>query len=161
MKRLNKKGFTLVELLAVIIILAVVVGITIPAVLSTVDSAKESAFETASKTAADWFDREYQAYLVSNEAISPVNDQFEAAVTAGVLTSAQTFTVTNNAALFTAAGLTPSNFTSMSVTFSDGRFCVVLTSAAGDYKTSKYPAGSTSTAGGSCTPSDIGIEPKK
>ena len=47
MKRLNKKGFTLVELLAVIIILAVVVGITIPTVLSVTDNAKKKAFETA------------------------------------------------------------------------------------------------------------------
>jgi len=47
MKRLNKKGFTLVELLAVIIILAVVVGITIPTVLSVTDTAKKSSFDTA------------------------------------------------------------------------------------------------------------------
>jgi len=47
MKKLNRKGFTLVELLAVIIILAIVVGITIPAVLNTVDNAKKKAFDTA------------------------------------------------------------------------------------------------------------------
>ena len=36
MKRLNRKGFTLVELLAVIVILAIVVGITIVTVLKTI-----------------------------------------------------------------------------------------------------------------------------
>ena len=35
MKKLNRKGFTLVELLAVIVILAIVVGITLVTVLPT------------------------------------------------------------------------------------------------------------------------------
>ena len=60
MKKLNRKGFTLVELLAVIIILAIVVGITIPAVLTTTSSAKDKAFQTAAETTADWIDRQYQ-----------------------------------------------------------------------------------------------------
>lgn len=59
MKRLNKKGFTLVELLAVIIILAIVVGITIPAVLTTVDQARKKAGEDAAAIMADWIDKQY------------------------------------------------------------------------------------------------------
>ncbi len=61
MKKLNRKGFTLVELLAVIIILAIVVGITIPAVLTTTKRAKEKTYLSAADNAADWFDRQYQA----------------------------------------------------------------------------------------------------
>ena len=38
MKKLNRKGFTLVELLAVIVILAIVVGITLVTVLPTLKS---------------------------------------------------------------------------------------------------------------------------
>ena len=36
----NKKGFTLVELLAVIVILAIIMIIAIPAVLQTMESAR-------------------------------------------------------------------------------------------------------------------------
>ena len=59
MKKLNRKGFTLVELLAVIIILAIVVGITIPAVLTMVDSARAKAGEDGASVVADWVDKQY------------------------------------------------------------------------------------------------------
>ena len=41
----NKKGFTLVELLAVIVILAVILVIAIPRILDVIDSSKLSSFE--------------------------------------------------------------------------------------------------------------------
>ena len=47
MKNLNKKGFTLVELLAVIVILAVIMVITIPTVLSSMGTATDSAAQSA------------------------------------------------------------------------------------------------------------------
>lgn len=47
MKKLNKKGFTLVELLAVIVILAVIMVITIPTVLSSMGTATDSAAQSA------------------------------------------------------------------------------------------------------------------
>ena len=40
----NKKGFTLVELLAVIVVLAIIMIIAIPSVLSAMDNAKKSSF---------------------------------------------------------------------------------------------------------------------
>lgn len=44
MKKLNKKGFTLVELLAVIVVLAIIMVLTVPSVLSSMNSARQSSF---------------------------------------------------------------------------------------------------------------------
>ena len=41
MKKLNKKGFTLVELLAVIVVLAIIMVLTVPSVLSSMNSARQ------------------------------------------------------------------------------------------------------------------------
>ena len=65
MKRLNRKGFTLVELLAVIIILAIVVGITIPAVLNTINSSRKQAAQTATDIAANWIAEQYTILSIS------------------------------------------------------------------------------------------------
>ena len=49
MKRLNKKGFTLVELLAVIVILALLMVVATRSIGSIMDSSKKSAMETELK----------------------------------------------------------------------------------------------------------------
>lgn len=56
MKKLNKKGFTLVELLAVIVILAVIMVITIPTVLSSMSSATDSAAQSAIASVQKYID---------------------------------------------------------------------------------------------------------
>jgi type IV pilus assembly protein PilA len=45
MLKANKKGFTLVELLAVIVILAVILAIAVPSISSMMNNAKKSSFE--------------------------------------------------------------------------------------------------------------------
>lgn len=41
-----KKGFTLVELLAVIVILAIILAIAIPGISNVINSSKEQAYES-------------------------------------------------------------------------------------------------------------------
>ena len=52
MRKLNKKGFTLVELLAVVVILALVMGIAASSMLSTMNSSRKSTLHSAAQTAA-------------------------------------------------------------------------------------------------------------
>lgn len=49
MKRLNKKGFTLVELLAVIVILALLIVVVATTALPAMNNAKKNALETYAK----------------------------------------------------------------------------------------------------------------
>ena len=48
----NKKGFTLVELLAVIVILAVLVLLAVPSVIKMMDNSKKNAFEVEANSLA-------------------------------------------------------------------------------------------------------------
>ncbi len=45
----NKKGFTLVELLAVIVILAIILAIAVPGITGIINSAKKGSFESDAK----------------------------------------------------------------------------------------------------------------
>ena len=161
MKKLNRKGFTLVELLAVIIILAIVVGITIPAVLTTTSKAKTKAFQTAADTAADWFDRQYQVAKTGldtggTDSVATLDTYFKTycGSTGTTCETQQIFTSANHAALFSAAGLKTSNVSEMKVTInsSTGRSCVILTADPnGDYKGAGTVSGNTEQEeGGNC-----------
>ena len=55
----NKKGFTLVELLAVIVILAIILVIAVPQIMKTIDSARLGAFRSTAKLILTQADKQY------------------------------------------------------------------------------------------------------
>lgn len=158
MKKLNRKGFTLVELLAVIIILAIVVGITIPAVLTTTSKAKTKAFKTAAQTAADWVDRQYQVLStgLGDSGVATLDTNFTGTNACGTnaanCLAANGATITD-AAFIKAAGLTTDNVDSIIVKIdsSTGRSCVTIhAKSTGDYKGAGPTGDTENMKGGSC-----------
>lgn len=68
MKRLNRKGFTLVELLAVIVILAIIVGIVFPQVMNSINNSRVSAIHSSAKELVRWWENAVGAdALVTDE----------------------------------------------------------------------------------------------
>lgn len=61
MKRLNRKGFTLIELMVVIAILVVIMGIALPNITSSIERSKQKQIETKRKLVVSagelYFDR--------------------------------------------------------------------------------------------------------
>ena len=55
----KKNGFTLVELLAVIVILAIILVIAVPQIMDTIDSARKGSMESTVKMIAAAAEREY------------------------------------------------------------------------------------------------------
>lgn len=119
MKRLNRKGFTLVELLAVIVILAIVVGITLVTVLPTLKKSRQEAFNLTAQTVADYLEKQYQLTLVGEPTTLENNK-----LPGGTL---ETISSTN----LKAAGVKPENYNKAEwyINSTTGRACVQLTAA--------------------------------
>lgn len=70
-KRLNNKGFTLVELLAVVVILALVMGLAVTSMLGVMNSSRQSTLHSAAQTAAsnlnNWVVEDQLATIATNQ----------------------------------------------------------------------------------------------
>ena len=137
MKRLNRKGFTLVELLAVIVILAIVVGITLVTVLPTLKDSRQEAFEVTAQTAADYLEKQYQLTLVGLSGST---------LTGSVPTGeSDTDAVAIGESNFKSAGLKPGNYNLTTskwyINEKTDRACVILyPNASGEYHDATGPA---------------------
>ena len=70
MKKLNKKGFTLVELLAVIVILALLMVVATRTIGSVLDTSKQKAAETEAQKIVSKTYEDIQTYVANNSLIT-------------------------------------------------------------------------------------------
>ena len=70
MKKLNRKGFTLVELLAIIVILAVILVVAIPPILDAMDNSKRKSLENSAKSVASGWSNNIAAAQLDSSTLS-------------------------------------------------------------------------------------------
>ena len=66
MKRMNKKGFTLVELLAVIVVLAIILVIAVPRILDVIESARKESLGRSAQMVANYLQKESAIKMLSS-----------------------------------------------------------------------------------------------
>lgn len=121
--RRNKKGFTLVEVIVVLVILAILIAIAVPSVMKYIDDANEAKYlaearaayiATEAEVTKDYGDNksiDYSIYTVGNKA-GTVTD-FLAAIKEGC--GFEVTSVVTNPTI--SANLNPNNITAYTVTF--------------------------------------------
>ena len=66
MKRMNKKGFTLVELLAVIVVLAIILVIAVPRILDVIESARKESLGRSAQMVANYLQKDSAVKMLSS-----------------------------------------------------------------------------------------------
>lgn len=83
MKKLNKKGFTIVELVIVIAVIAILAGVLIPTFATVVDKANKSKAMQEAKNEYEAYLAEYAATLKGDENLVIVSGKYEFKVVKG------------------------------------------------------------------------------
>ena len=141
MKKLNRKGFTLVELLAVIIILAIVVGISIPAITNIINDSKNNALGVAVDAAEKYLSDQYSFMQLD---ANNVQDDFSDWLSTATLTSgtySSTLTSGTDDAIIEAMGFNAEDVTTVEVeVYEAGGACVRVTAIpkASQYFSTEY-----------------------
>ena len=117
----NKKGFTLVELLAVIVILAIIALIATPIILGVIDNAKEGAAKSSALGYVDALEKDIALKMVSNTSYNVPTEVSDVAVSVkGSQPSTVSLTLSNG--LVTSGTIVVDGYT---VTFSNGAVSTV------------------------------------
>lgn len=145
MKKLDRNGFTLVELLAVIVILAIVVGITLVTVLPTIKKSRERSFQLTADSSADYYDKNYQLYSIGNdESVFKTDSSYASCLTENGICNVK----------YREAGLKEDNYTygKLMIDATTGRVCIMLQrNTNGEFYDSEGNAGNGITFSSSCT----------
>lgn len=154
MRKLNRKGFTLVELLAVIIILAIVVGITIPAVLSTINSSRQKAGTDAAQIAANWIDEQYTIVAVDS---GSADSNFKTLCGNNGGTCLSKVVKTTDAGTITSLGMKSTDVSEVRVKITaSGKSCVtVVAASSGAYYVTSGVKDQLYTQGAGCTSDEL------
>ena len=73
MKKLNKKGFTLIVLLAVIVILAIIVVVTVPTIIKTIADARVQSIWNLAGEVANSYDTAVAQELLTKNVLKGAN----------------------------------------------------------------------------------------
>ena len=145
MKRINQKGFSLIEVVAVFVMVGILAAIAIPKYFNIVDKAQQNAALGALGALESQAISEYSVQLVSGQGTIyiPAQAPTPAVAVATVQAAAQNLTVRNFASpadsggIATSKGITVGNFTG-SIVNNGGTITVSIIAAPSDYAASNW-----------------------
>ena len=129
MKKLNRKGYTLIELLAVIVILAVVLVVTIPSVISSMNTAKGKQLKNSADSITEWFTKQYELATLGSDMVGTPDaayTTFVNSLTDKKLPASASGAATMSVEVLKAAGLTDTHNIEGKVYLNGNKICIKL-----------------------------------